>query len=146
MTFATPQHAEDAFYDAIDDNDLDAMLGVWEASSEAACLLPMQPLQQGSPAIGQTWREMMAPKHPVEVSVRHIQWLEKGDLAIHIVEETVSVGPERQPQPPIYATNIYRKGEAGWRMLMHLNAPAPPPPGAMPGPMSRIAPPPGMGL
>jgi ketosteroid isomerase-like protein len=142
MTFATPQQAEDAFYDAIDDNDLEGMLKAWEESQETICLLPMHALQQGREAIARSWGEMMAPKHQVEVSVRHIHWHEGDELAIHIVEETVAVGPERQLQPPIYATNIYRKGASGWRMLMHLNSPTPPPPGSMP----NLAPPPGMGL
>ena len=35
--FDTPADAEDAYYDAIDECNLELMMSVWEASVDAAC-------------------------------------------------------------------------------------------------------------
>ncbi len=131
--FQTPQDAEDAYYDAVEACDLEQMMAVWENSPEAHCLLPMQPMLQGPRALRSAWSGLLKEALRVEVTVHSLQWIEQGELAIHLVEEAVTVAAQpNQPYPPIYATNIYRKGAGGWRLLVHLNAPAPPPPGAAP--------------
>jgi ketosteroid isomerase-like protein len=133
--FASPQDTEDAFYDAIDERDGARLRAVWEDSADIACLLPMQPLLHG-PEVLKAWAPLTEGDVRLEIQIRHIRWLEAGDLAIHYVEERVSF-PGQTAQPPVYATNVYRKGESGWRMSLHQNSPTPPPPGAIP---------PGMGV
>jgi len=128
--FATPQDAEDAFYDALDDADAERMHRVWDESPDVACLLPMQALAHG-PDVYKVWEPLMKGEVHLDIQVRHIRWLEVGEVAIHYVEETVTV-PGRGKQPPVYATNVFRKGDRGWRMILHQNSPAPPPPGAVP--------------
>jgi uncharacterized protein (TIGR02246 family) len=130
--FATPQDTEDAFYDAIDEQDLDAMLRVWEASDEIACLLPMQTLAQGQEQVRQAWQPLLSGAVKVDIEVHHIRWLESADLAIHYLQEKVKVLGQTQPQPPMYATNIYRRQADGWCLLLHQNSPTPPPPGLLP--------------
>jgi ketosteroid isomerase-like protein len=103
---------------------------VWEDSPDIACLLPMQPLVHGA-EIHNAWPPLFEGDMRLDIQVRHIRWLELGEVAIHYVEELVSF-PGRPPQPPLFATNVYRKGADGWRMLLHQNSPAPPPPGSAP--------------
>jgi ketosteroid isomerase-like protein len=131
--FNTPQEVEDAYYDAIDECDLEKMMSLWDPSAESTCLLPMQPTHHGKETITKLWGSMLDPEFGVSITVNHLQWSEHGDIAIHIVEEVVSLTKMGETQPPVYATNIYQRGENGWRMLMHLNSPAPPPTGANPG-------------
>jgi len=126
---ATAQDAEDAFYDAIDDRDADKLRAVWEDSPEIACLLPMQPMFHGA-EVHEAFRPLTDGDVQLDIQVRHIRWLEAGDMAIHFVEERVSL-PGNPPQPAVYALNIYRKGNDGWRLLIHQNSPTPPPPGAI---------------
>lgn len=134
--FSSPQDAEDALYDAIDARDLDALLAVWEDSEAVACLLPMQALARGRAGLREAWRPLLTGPHPVELQVRHIQWLELGDIAIHYVEELASIPDQPQPMLPVYGTNVYRRGADGWRLILHQNSPTPPPPGLVP-PMIR---------
>jgi len=129
--FKTPQDAEDAYYDAIDEGDLEAMRAVWADSPEIACLLPMQSLLQGA-EVFTGWRQALDPKYRVEITVRHLRWIETAEIAIHLVEESVTLKGAGRPQPPIYATNVYRRDASGWRLLLHINSPAPPPPGLLP--------------
>lgn len=128
--YPTPQDAEDAFYDAIDDRDAARMRGVWEESPDIACLLPMQPLLFGE-QVFEAWAPLFEGDMRVDIQVRHIRWRELGELAIHYVEELVTL-PGRPPQPPVFATNIYRRRSEGWRLILHQNSPSPPPVGAMP--------------
>jgi len=126
---ATAQDAEDAFYDAIDDRDAERLRAVWEDSPDIACLLPMQPMLHGA-NVHEAFRPITNGEIQLEIQVRHIRWLEAGNLAIHFLEERISMRGN-PPQPAVYAMNIYRKGDSGWRLLVHQNSPTPPPPGSM---------------
>jgi len=128
QTFATPQDVEDAYYDAIDERDLEAMMAVWEDSEQTACLLPMMPLQRGPAAIREAWRPLLAGQVTLDMEIRHLGWIELGEIAIHLVEERVQA-PGQAGRQAVYASNLYRKGSAGWRLLMHQNSPTPPAPG-----------------
>jgi ketosteroid isomerase-like protein len=129
MSFATPQDVEDAFYDAIEEADVDAMANVWLDSDKVLCLLPMAPLQIGLERVLEAWRAILTEPRRVEIEIHHVQWIETGDLAIHFVEEHLSGPGQSRPSPPIYAINIYRQGGDGWKLLLHQNSPVPPPPG-----------------
>ena len=135
--FALPQDAEDAYYDAIDENDLEAMMSVWDDSAETLCLLPMMPAQRGAAAIRQAWEPLLGGELSLDLEIKHLSWIEHGDIAIHLVEEHVQT-PGQPGKQTLYATNVYRKGGDGWRILMHQNSPTPPPPGLqMPSTPSR---------
>ncbi len=127
-TYATPQAAEDAYYDAIDDHDIDALMAVWEESDEVLCLLPMMPAQRGKSAIRQVWSNLLQPGTDLDIEVIHLNWIETAEMAIHLLEERVRV-PQQNEAQPVYASNIYRKNGQGWYLLMHQNSPTPPPPG-----------------
>ncbi len=127
--YDTPQEAEDAFYDALDEGDLERMLSVWAESDDICCLLPMHPLIQGRAGVKDVFSHLFAQGHGVSLSIEHLGWIESGDIAIHQVEETIENPPaDRHPPAPFYGTNIYRKDNNGWRLIVHLNAPTPPPP------------------
>jgi hypothetical protein len=141
MRFQSPQEAEDAFYDALEERDQTKMMAVWDDSTDIALLLPMQPLVTGG-EVRNVLRDLLRSDMELQLQVKHIQWVEIGELAIHYVEEQPE-GPAGGRVPPLYAVNIYRRrGESEWTMILHQNAPAPPPPGAMP---PGVAIPPGMG-
>ncbi|MET0067105.1 MAG: nuclear transport factor 2 family protein [Candidatus Thiodiazotropha sp.] len=128
QAYPTPQDAEDAYYDAIEAQDLETLMSVWEASDEVICLLPMLPAVQGRSSVREVWSKMFHNAQGLEIEVIHMSWIETAELAIHLVEERVRM-PE-QPEPHrVYASNIYRKQAGNWYLLMHQNAPTPPPPG-----------------
>ncbi len=129
--FATPQDAEDAFYDALDESDSAAMQAVWEAAEDVFCLLPMAAPSIGANAVQQSWQPMLEGEPRIDIEVRHLHWIQGDQLAIHLVEEHISLAGQQQKQPAIYATNIYRKGPGGWRLVMHQNSPSPPPAGML---------------
>jgi len=130
IRFDTPSEAEDAFYDAIEAGDLAALMGVWDRTPDIICLLPMRPLQSGHKAIETLWQPMLDATLQLDITVNHLQWCEHGDIAIHLLEELATI--KGDPQQPIYASNTYRRSEDGWRLLIHINSPMPPPSNQLP--------------
>ncbi len=130
--FQTPQDAEDAYYDALDERSVDHMMQVWDDSPDIACLLPMQPFIHGS-AVRDMWRALLQSDMPIDIHVRHVRWVEIDDIAIHYVEEQSRLASAQGTPPPVYAVNVFRRrGDAGWGMILHQNSPSPPPPGSAP--------------
>jgi ketosteroid isomerase-like protein len=128
VPFATPQAAEDAFYDALEERDPELMARVWDDSPDIACMLPMQPMVQGV-QVRSLMRELLRSKVPLDLRVTHIHWVELGDVAIHYVEERNNATGAPPDAPAIFATNVFRRrGDAGWTMILHQNSPPPPPP------------------
>ena len=129
--FQTPQAAEDAFYDALEERNTDLMMRVWDDSPDIACLLPMQSFIHGG-QVRNLFRELLRSDVPLDLQVQHLHWVEIGDVAIHYVEERNNAGPA-DAAPPLFATNVFRRrGDAGWTMILHQNAPPPPPEGLPP--------------
>lgn len=132
MSFDSPQAAEDAFYDALEEGNIDALMAVWDDADDLACLLPMQPWRQGRAAIRETFGQAFQALGGIDIQAAHLQWLTWGDTAAHVLEEQV-VGKDGRLALPVYALNLFRRGPSGWRLVLHQNAPTPPPPGTVPG-------------
>ncbi len=133
--FETPQQTEDAFYDALEERNIDLMMRVWDDSPDIALLLPMQPFIAGG-QVRNAIRDLLRSDVPLDIQVSHLHWVEIGDIAIHYVEERNNAAGPPGAAVPLFATNVFRRrAGAGWNMILHQNAPpaAPPaPPGAMP--------------
>ncbi len=127
--FSSPQDAEDAFYDAFEANDLEAMMSVWADAEDIVCIQPMSPIFQGPADIGRTWEQVFSHDKKPEIMVYHHQWIENEGIAVHIVEEQISLPGIPQQPPPVIATNGYRRESSGWRMVLHHVSLPPPPPG-----------------
>jgi ketosteroid isomerase-like protein len=108
------------------------MAAVWGEGPDIACLLPMHPLVFGEDVRG-LWAPIFAAG-AIDLQVRHLRWVELGDLAIHYVQEWVNPPAGQRAPPPVYAANVFRRDAAGWQLVAHQNSPTPPPPGAMGGP------------
>jgi ketosteroid isomerase-like protein len=131
--FDTPQDAEDAYYDALEDGNLEGLLAVWDESDDISCLLPMHPLAQGQSAVREVFKRLFGRGQGIALSVKHLGWINTDDVAIHYVEESPpNQAPGGQPPMAVYGTNIYRRGTGGWRLIIHQNAPTVPPAGSRP--------------
>ena len=127
-SFETPQEAEDGFYDALEEGKLQTLMSVWAESDDICCLLPMYPLVRGRDAVEDVFSHLFSRGSGVSLSINHLQWIEAGDVAIHLVEEVLQdVPPDGTPPPPFYGTNVFRRDSNGWRLLLHQNSPTPAP-------------------
>jgi ketosteroid isomerase-like protein len=117
--FTTPEEAEEAFYEAIDRCDLDALMSVWADEDEIICIHPTGQCLTGHSAIRESWRSIFSSNNRFSVRFKHkVRW--KGViLAAHSVIEMLYLGDEPTPHGPMLSTNVFQRGVNGWRLLSH---------------------------
>jgi ketosteroid isomerase-like protein len=136
--FPTAQDAENAFYEALESRDLDAMMAVWAEDEEILCVHPLGPRLTGQDQVRESWAKMFAGEGGARVHISHQVAISGMMIAVHSVQEnfTLPVDLTRQAEnrsqqvadsrpAPIVATNIYLRTGAGWRMIVHHASPAP---------------------
>ena len=130
--FPTAQDAENAFYEALERADLEAMMAVWAEDEEIVCVHPTGPRLSGQDKVRESWTQIFAGAARTRVHVTHQVLLSSMMMEVRSVQENFTVeGEPRTPQgrdsrpAPIVATNVYLRTAAGWRMIVHHASPAP---------------------
>ncbi|HEX8989736.1 MAG TPA: nuclear transport factor 2 family protein [Rhodocyclaceae bacterium] len=124
--YTTPQDVENAFYEALERADLDAMMGVWAEDEEIVCVHPGGARLTGYTDIRDAWRRVFegGTKLRVELSIPTV--MHTPFTAVHSLIERISVVGKDEPHAPVVATNVYVRGPLGWRMIVHHASAAPP--------------------
>ncbi|MEQ8663546.1 MAG: nuclear transport factor 2 family protein, partial [Gammaproteobacteria bacterium] len=117
--FGSSLEAETAFYDAFGAGDVTAMMQVWAAGPEIACIHPSGPRLAGTQAIRASWEHILAEHMARSFDLRGRIITGNGDLRVHTLEENISVPGTRFVAPPVLATNVYQRLADGWFMVLH---------------------------
>ena len=130
--FPTAQDAENAFYEALERCDLEAMMAVWAEDEDIICVHPGGPRLSGQDQVRESWAQIFAGGTRMRVHVSQQVTVTGMMLAVHSVFEAFAMEgaqggePARDSRPPpIVATNVYLRGASGWRMVVHHASPAP---------------------
>ena len=123
VPFTTPQEAEQAFYDAFQRADLDALMAVWSEDDEVFCIHPGGSRLTGLESIRESFRQIFRNGATMRFQLRGAQQIRGGLLAVHSVYEYITLVGERRPASPVIATNLYANGGSGWRMIGHHASP-----------------------
>jgi uncharacterized protein (TIGR02246 family) len=123
--FPTAQDAENAFYEALERCDLEAMMAVWAEDEDIICVHPGGPRLSGQDQVRESWAQLFAGGPGARVAIAEQVAISAMMIAVHSVHENFSVPGEAQPRAPILATNVYLRTAAGWRMIVHHASPAP---------------------
>lgn len=121
--FATPDEAENAFYTAFANGDLDAMMGVWLDSDTVICIHPVGPRISGQRAVRASWGELFQNGGGLRFRLAEVSRTQDALLSIHVLHEYITVPGESAERPPAVATNIYQLTKDGWRMILHHASP-----------------------
>jgi uncharacterized protein (TIGR02246 family) len=130
--FPTAQDAQNAFYEALERSDLEAMMAVWSEDEDIVCVHPAGQRLAGQAQVREVWRQMFAGAPGMRVRITQQVVIAGVMLELHSVHENFTVAGEPRPRPPIVATNVYLRTAAGWRMIAHHASPAPAAPAAEP--------------
>lgn len=122
--FASADQAEMAFYRAFEANDLDAMMAVWDDAEDIVCIHPMGPALNGRGAVIDSWREILSGGVAMRFSLERVQTYTSDNISIHLLNEHIDVASGNRVAP-MAATNIFRLGAHGWRMVLHHASPNP---------------------
>ena len=124
--FPTPQDAENAFYEALERADLDAMMAVWSEDEEIVCVHPGGPRLAGHEQVRDSWRQIFGGGGGVRLQITQLVAVQAVMVAVHSVQENAPVAAGREAQAAnVVATNVYLRTTAGWRMIVHHASHAP---------------------
>ena len=124
--FATPEEAEQAFYEAMREADLPLMMSVWSDEDDIVCVHPGGVRVVGHEPVRRAWAQVFA-KGPVFILPVQTVAINGLMSAVRVLVEQAAVESSAQGHlaPGCYATNVYHKGPAGWRMVLHHASPTP---------------------
>jgi hypothetical protein len=125
MLFASPEECEQAFYEALENADLEAMAGLWLQDDDVCCTHPGAARIVGYNAVRSSWASVLGSGPlPIRTLARHS--FESPTLAVtSLIEEILLLkGSVRQPVH-VLVSNAFVKTPAGWKMVMHIGVPAP---------------------
>lgn len=120
----SPDAAEQAFYQAFAHADLEMMMAVWAADEAVVCVHPLGARHHGLTAVERGWREIFASGVPMQFQIVQGQRMRATSLAVHSVIEEIQHGPRLRQRARVIATNVYRRFEDGWRIVLHHGSPA----------------------
>ena len=122
--FPTAQDAENAFYEALERADLEAMMAVWSEDEDIVCVHPSGQRLAGQAQVREIWRQMFSGGPAMRVRITQQVSVTGMMIAVHSVHENITVAGESRARPPMVATNVYLRTPAGWRMIAHHASPA----------------------
>ena len=123
--FETPEDAEDAFYRAFQNRDANAMMEVWAQDENIVCIHPSGSRLEGRTVIARRWQNIFEHSPELEFTISDVLRTRTEDMAVHIMHEHIRVDKAERHQPPVIATNVYRRTADGWRMVLHHGSPGP---------------------
>ena len=114
---------EAAFYDALQQGDIDKLMACWADDDDIVCIHPGGPRVVGAIAIRATF-EAMFSNGSIRAWPERTRKTHAAAAAVHNVLERVEVmGPEGPAQAWVIATNVSFKTTQGWRMVAHHASP-----------------------
>jgi ketosteroid isomerase-like protein len=114
---------EAAFYQALQDGDIDKLMACWADEDDIVCIHPGGPRVIGAIAIRATFESMFS-NGSIRAWPQQARKTQAVASAVHNVLERVEVlGPDGPTQAWVIATNVYHKTAQGWRMVAHHASP-----------------------
>lgn len=114
---------EAAFYDALQNADLDKLMACWADEDDIVCIHPGGPRVVGATAIRATFEAMFA-NGSIRAWPQKVRKTESVASSVHNLLEKVEVlTPQGPRQAWVIATNVYHRTAQGWRMVAHHASP-----------------------
>lgn len=124
---ASPEEQEDAvlranerFYEAFEQLDIEAMSAVWLHSARACCIHPGWRTLRGWHAIQESWVAIFSNTDEIKFTITDISVSLSDRMAwVSCVENIIDSGSTIPVVSTIEATNIFEHVGAEWRMVQH---------------------------
>src|SRR3954462_2492639 len=114
---------EAAFYDALQNGDIDKLMACWADEDDIICIHPGGPRGVGATAIRATFEAMFA-NGSIRAWPERVRKTVSVASSVHNLLEKVEVLTPQGPQHAwVIATNVYHRTAQGWRMVAHHASP-----------------------
>jgi ketosteroid isomerase-like protein len=128
------QAANAALYDAFETGDIDLMEALWlddESAGPVTCVHPGWLPVHGRGAVLRSWSMIMANTSYIQFVLTDVQVRVDGSIAVVTCGENMLTGmpgTADDPSPGLaggraFATNVFRRTPAGWRLWVHHASP-----------------------
>ncbi|MBW0169160.1 MAG: YybH family protein [Hydrogenophaga sp.] len=119
----SPDDTEAAFYEALQQADIERLMACWVDEDDIVCVHPGGPRLVGHAAVRAAFEAMFA-NGSVQAHPEKVSRLDAGGCSVHSVVERVAVLSDDGMQHAwVVATNVYAKTAQGWRMVAHHASP-----------------------
>lgn len=108
--------ANEAFYRAFNQKDIQAMERVWSALAGVTCIHPGWNVLRGRDAVMASWASILANPNQPRIVAGGAEVLQTGRVAIVTCRELVAGSP-------LAATNVFALDGGSWRLLHHQSGP-----------------------
>ncbi|MEZ5375344.1 MAG: nuclear transport factor 2 family protein [Acidimicrobiales bacterium] len=112
--------ANQAFYDAHEQRDLDAMQAVWEHSDRATCIHPGWPILRTWPIVEESWRRILAGPGRNQFILTNEAVVIDGDQGWVTLDENLV---DTTGTGTVAATNLFVKVDGRWLLVHHHGSP-----------------------
>mgnify|MGYP000350710297 FL=1 len=118
---------EMAFYEAMQNGDIERLMACWANEEDIICVHPGGPRLIGAVAIRNSF-EIMFSHGPIRSFPERLHKLETITSAVHNLIERVEIYTADGAQIAfVTSTNVYMRTAQGWRMVAHHASPGTPP-------------------
>jgi ketosteroid isomerase-like protein len=119
----TADDTEAAFYDALQNGDIDKLVACWADEDDVVCVHPGGARVVGIAAIRASF-EAMFGQGRIRAWPEHVRRIDALASAVHSLVERIEVmAPDGPREAFAIATNVYHKTAQGWRMVAHHASP-----------------------
>ncbi len=119
----TPDDVEQAFYDALNQGDIEQLMACWAEEDEVVCIHPGGQRLIGQGAIRSAFEALFA-NGSVQARPERVHRIDALASSVHhLVERIAVLTPQGEQTAWVTATNVYHKTPQGWRMVAHHASP-----------------------
>jgi ketosteroid isomerase-like protein len=123
--YTSPQDVTQAFYQAFEARDLDAMMATWADDEDIVCVHPGGTRHVGYEAVRTSFEQLFSGNTKISFRLDAAVLIETVGLAMQSAVEHLRAGDEGARGAAI-ATNVLMRTPYGWRVVCHHASPSPP--------------------
>jgi uncharacterized protein (TIGR02246 family) len=124
LSLGSADDTENAFYEALQNADLDRLMACWADDDEVICIHPGGPRLIGLGAIRSAFDALFS-NGGVRVQAQAVRKIVGLGCAVHSVREHIEITTnEGLVEAQVLATNVYQKTSRGWRLVAHHASPS----------------------
>ena len=117
--------ANRSFYAAFEKLSTERMAEVWCRAADAMCIHPGRTAIVGYEDVMESWRLVFSATSYMEIDIREPVVYAGVDLGVvHCLESVMAVSGGQTNRGMIRASNVFRKEDDNWKILIHHGGPA----------------------
>ncbi|MGL4767181.1 MAG: YybH family protein [Formosimonas sp.] len=120
---SSASEVEAAFYAALSNGDLEALMKLWSPDEDIICILPNLPYTQGHIAVRELWDNMLNIGQ-IKAHVLATHNFDNMLTAVHTLLVHIQLTPQGAPEGTaqtfnLHTTQVYLKSELGWKLSVY---------------------------